>query len=1377
MRRFELTEDKSSKFWEIDHQGTDLHIHWGRIGTAGQSQTKTFADEAKASAAYNKLIAEKTRKGYQEKDAVAAPAPQVAKKAKVTPVKEDGHESTPAAPQESLDAQCQRVFVGLCEQIVQGVLAGRETRVTFATLRRQYAAGQQAVQLAVQQLESLALLRRWGSDTVGGGWYGAVERATALLKQWESTHGCVAATLPPTQGAPAENPPWVLSEPTPQVFAPLLQAAALASRRFPQPVPQKTAAVLWHKLRREVQNVEWSEQDMELSQCDDAQRAAMQRLFARLQEAQPAPDTEADALLLALGLSSNDREGELAETTVHWLVACYGLLQAVDVWLAAQRVTVEDRYFRSHDRRLYQISNQVDEPLRSSWYGPIGLGEAAMRRHLAHAAANDDALWRNCVARIEAALPGLHPERQPLQALLLPDWPELSNTLAQQWLSDKNAPASLHWLLLTATDPAIVQTLASKTRNSYDNGFWSQRNLVATVLQECGTQAVELLALGAQHDVAGEALTTIGTPEAVAALAKVASSSKIALTRLQWALERWPLAGMAGLAQCVAAGGKEAALLTPLLIGLLRTHAKQVAQVHPWLSPSAQGCIDRLLTRLNDSDRQVAEEAEWPEVLRVPPWQAKVKKKAIKALELQPLELAAVEQWSEDARATALECPEWLEHRQRQACQDVWVLLRELNFNVRSKKSSLPDALAQAACAAIEKRDAQALIEAWRKQLAAARAASRYFYGSLNGYAVTFLPPELAVPFWNAVAGEVPTYSNGASHFMTRFGLPALQGLHALLRAQPIEHASLALHFGAVELAASMARAFSKLKSVRETARRWLLKYPEHAACALLAPALGKAGEARDCAGAALRLLHSQGHEALLWEVAARYDDANVVQALRAVLQESPLDRFPNKIAPLPDWWQPHNWSAPLLINGKALPEAALTPLGQMMGFPTHEGIYAGITQVKQACQEATLADFSWDAFTAWLASGAASKENWALTTLGMWGNDDTARRLTPLLRTWPGEAAHARAVLGLDVLASIGTDVALMQLHGIAQKLKFKGLQDKAREKIQSIAEARGLSTEELEDRLVPDLGLDERGTLPLDFGPRAFIVGFDESLKPYVKDDSGVRLPDLPKPKKTDDAQLAKAATERFKSLKKDARTIASQQVQRLEVAMCSRRRWTQEVFQMFLVQHPLMRHLVQRLVWGTYSQAGALQSCFRVAEDDSFTTAEDDAFTLPEGEDIRIGIPHALELPAADTTAFSQLFADYELLQPFVQLGRDTYTLTDAEKAQTKLLRWVDNKVPTGRVLGLVHKGWRRGAAQDGGCIWYFTKAAGPGQVIELPLEPGIIVGLVDEDPEQTLGALEVGKPHAWGGGMQSAQTWGTLDAIVVSELIRDMQMLCA
>ena len=52
---------------------------------------------------------------------------------------------------------------------------------------------------------------------------------------------------------------------------------------------------------------------------------------------------------------------------------------------------------------------------------------------------------------------------------------------------------------------------------------------------------------------------------------------------------------------------------------------------------------------------------------------------------------------------------------------------------------------------------------------------------------------------------------------------------------------------------------------------------------------------------------------------------------------------------------------------------------------------------------------------------------------------------LAPLIRAWPGEGQHARAVLGLECLRAIGSETALMQIHGIAQRVPFKGLKAKA--------------------------------------------------------------------------------------------------------------------------------------------------------------------------------------------------------------------------------------------------------------------------------------------------------------------------------------------
>ncbi|MBI3464400.1 MAG: DNA ligase [Planctomycetes bacterium] len=66
-RCFEFVEGTSSKFWEVWINGNELTTHWGRIGTEGQTKSKAFATPEKAQAEYDKLVAEKLEKGYQEK--------------------------------------------------------------------------------------------------------------------------------------------------------------------------------------------------------------------------------------------------------------------------------------------------------------------------------------------------------------------------------------------------------------------------------------------------------------------------------------------------------------------------------------------------------------------------------------------------------------------------------------------------------------------------------------------------------------------------------------------------------------------------------------------------------------------------------------------------------------------------------------------------------------------------------------------------------------------------------------------------------------------------------------------------------------------------------------------------------------------------------------------------------------------------------------------------------------------------------------------------------------------------------------------------------------------------------------------------------------
>ena len=72
VRNFEFVGSGSAKFWEIGRDGVEVTVRYGRLGTAGQTQLKSFDSEAAATAHVTKLIAEKVKKGYQE--AAAEPA-------------------------------------------------------------------------------------------------------------------------------------------------------------------------------------------------------------------------------------------------------------------------------------------------------------------------------------------------------------------------------------------------------------------------------------------------------------------------------------------------------------------------------------------------------------------------------------------------------------------------------------------------------------------------------------------------------------------------------------------------------------------------------------------------------------------------------------------------------------------------------------------------------------------------------------------------------------------------------------------------------------------------------------------------------------------------------------------------------------------------------------------------------------------------------------------------------------------------------------------------------------------------------------------------------------------------------------------------------
>ncbi|HCN5509614.1 TPA: WGR and DUF4132 domain-containing protein [Escherichia coli] len=1265
MRHFIYQDEKSHKFWAVEQQDNELHISWGKVGTNGQSQIKSFSDAAAAAKAELKLIAEKTKKGYVEN---ASANVHISPITKATPEVETSPESKNQRPWLADDA-----VIPVTDDINRFAFPHRSRPREINYLRKD---GE--------------IWKRIADNTRA---YDPDNNYRAYPENWQ------------------------------QAFAEL-QMRILGNQQTGS--VQSDAALLWSF---------WNSYSADELVDDLVIRCGL--------------DSAVEIALLALQLRYNP-----VKRAVTTIIPPNHEAESLPNW---------------HQRLCHHLS----------------------------LASEDE--WQRCVDKVLAAIPTLSPARQPFAALLIPERPDIANAMALHY-ADQNVPA-MTWLSMMVSDDVALATLEKYGFPPLYNDF---RKYLATLLANNGMRGVSriLLKLPVDYPVKYTDLFTnihanaedlvkwlwkTNHPDAIQILILGVIGKKKHLEYLSKASQKHPAAAIAAYATLLAI--HENKEWRKALVKLITATPELVCDVIPWVNAKAAGILSEC------RPQPVAEKCEYatvdmlPKLLVSPPWMTKEKKKNTPVFDLPVLPVPSVSDVTPEI-TKKLTRTYLVTHFQQIAQQ-------------QATKQTLFTDLPPIKKASWEKHlipltpEQQILwhlgFEKWRESgekiyekvpapQSAVDALLRFDFPALNAefvqyhnnaykswnlIALCYLPGQQAISFLNQIVKE-DNYS-GEGNILAIFGSAAIPAFMACLQRDPRRLCFFPFFLGVSELALPMAQQLQKKMSY-EDARNWLTDYPRHAAAGLLPVALGKKGKDRDCARQALRLLVNLNQRETIEEIAQGYNQPDVLAALATLFDSDPLEEYPAKIAPLSGFYQFTLWRRPRLkSNNLPLSDDAMRHLGTMLSFPRDITAYAGLDIIREIFTRESLAEFGWDLYTAWTEAGAPAKENWAFTSLGILGNDDTARKLTPLIRAWPGESQHKRAVSGLDVLADIGSDVALMLLNGIARKIKFKALQEHAREKINIVAENRGLTMAELEDRLAPDLRLDSSGSLILDFGPRKFTVGFDETLKPVVCDANGKVLKDLPKPNQSDDKTLATDAVNLFKQLKKDVRAIASQQITRLEQAMCQRRRWTAEQFSLFLVEHPLVRHLTRRLLWGVYNDENALITCFRVAEDSTYSDAQDELFTLPAGN---IGIPHVLEIPPESAAAFRQIYVDYELLPPFQQLERGSYHLADNERNVHELSRWDGRLCQAGRIVGLERRGWQR--LEESGSVYAMRKST-PYGALELETEPfSLIYGETGYSDLLPVESVKITAPYDRY-GKQSSPTFSMLDDITASELINDIESL--
>lgn len=587
-----------------------------------------------------------------------------------------------------------------------------------------------------------------------------------------------------------------------------------------------------------------------------------------------------------------------------------------------------------------------------------------------------------------------------------------------------------------------------------------------------------------------------------------------------------------------------------------------------------------------------------------------------------------------------------------------------------------------------------------------------------------------------------------------------------------------------------------------QVAGQWLEENLIHSIQGLIS--IAKQGKGRgklaDAALEWLRTMKRRGHGGLIQACLDRVVETEGSAALSAqIFVEADYVLFDDQTTP--DWLKqavidlqnskkikPPTWIAPTDFLPIQIGESGLNPeqmaavilaLKQSQLDKPH-GL---ISSLKQQANSQSLDQFVWKLFERWLIEGGPSKEKWGMIALGLLGSDAIAFKLTPLIKVWPGESQHPRAVLGLQCLRAIGTDTALMQINGIAQKLKFKGLKAKAQECMEQIAQDRGLTRPQLEDRIVPDCDLNERGTRTFDFGPRQFQFVLGENMKPMVRDSAGTLKPDLPKPGVRDDADLANQAVTDWKLMKKQISDLVKIQAVRLEQAMVQGRRWPLGEFELLFVHHPLMINLVRLLLWGSYDEAGRLTQTFRVTEDQTYADTDDETLELTASS--AVGIIHPLYLEPDVKNTWGEVLSDYEIVPPFPQLGRAIYTLEPGEAELTDLTRFSHLKIPTTALVGTLEKlGWTRGVPQDGGVYdLHYKQFEQAKTTAVIGYDQGIPVGYIEGWDDQSLESCYFlrGMRSPYGYWLddrdQNILKLKHVDPVVISEVLSDLNALAA
>ncbi|MCA9610479.1 MAG: DUF4132 domain-containing protein, partial [Myxococcales bacterium] len=586
--------------------------------------------------------------------------------------------------------------------------------------------------------------------------------------------------------------------------------------------------------------------------------------------------------------------------------------------------------------------------------------------------------------------------------------------------------------------------------------------------------------------------------------------------------------------------------------------------------------------------------------------------------------------------------------------------------------------------------------------------------------------------------------------FAGRLRTPGAKGLVRVAAGDPKTHTELLLRSRSMLTARTLANLVAADPFEAARVEAWMVECLDVALDALLPMAVGDDDDEAWAASLVLWTLDARGLRPAI-EARAAEDGKPARAAIAAVLDREPRLRVPPRAPKLPKKLDLGTLPPLELEAGGAIGADAVPRVVEMLAFSPTDASYAGLTELREACTQASLDAFASALADDWIVRGAPRKEAFSIYALGHLGSDAVVKKLDEDSRGWAGSRSVELMQRALDVLALVDTDAALSALSERGLRSEFEDTRARVKALLDRAAARRGVSVDALEDRLVPDLD-----TSPLDFGRRAFRIELDASFAPMLVDEGGGQVAKLPKPGKQDDAALAKASIARWKSVEQTLAAYVQHQAVRFERALRTERAFAPADLRA-LSELGVVGTIVRRLAF-----EDAKGRLFRIDEAGAFADARDEAFT-PSGP---ARLAHPLRSAPKELEAMARVFADYEIIEPFPQLGRETFRPSAKQLRGSTLDDHAGAVFSHDAVMTLLRgRGWNRTPLEDTMAkLVYPLEGSGRAAV---RLTPGLYFGEVKARPDQTLGPLVL-EPAARGG---KPPTFGDLPPLLVSELIRD------